>query len=238
MCGLMRHDELAVVPGGAHELFIAAYVGDPGSYELYLAAPELCSQVPITVDGDTTIDAPPLEPCDMESFGSAEEVARRTTPPTSGGRLWIEVDNALAPAGYDWCRLDVVVLPAGTTLNEVGRGEAWPSGAVNLHQTSTRHVDPRDLANVDTAGLVPVLQMPPAGTGEVPVFPSVGRGEPWDDRLPEPAYLTPGSYDVHVNRWCVNDESGDEPEDRWCATFTVEVDGDTIVPLPGLEPCS
>jgi len=237
LCELVRHEEQAVVPGGAYELFVGAYFGGPGAYGLYLAAPEHCIQVPVGVNGATTVDVPPLEPCHLEPVGSVEEVARRRTPSDdASARLWIGLDRAMGPDGYDFCRMDVYVMPAGTTLNQIGRGEAWPVGTVNMHLISERHVEGRERRWAENAGRVPVLPMPPSGTGEVMVQPIFLPDGTWDAALPEPVLLSPGAYDVFVHYWCVEDEESGEEEGR-CGRATVDVDGDTVVPLPELGEC-
>ena len=93
VCGLIRH-ELGewIAPGGSYELFVGTYTGDPGSYELYFGAPERCAQATVSIDGNTTIDLPELEECDLEPIGRPEEIARRTVLPyEAGGTLRIEL---------------------------------------------------------------------------------------------------------------------------------------------------
>jgi hypothetical protein len=237
LCHLIRHEEQAVLAGGAHELFVGAYRGGPGAYGLYFAAPELCIQIPIGVNGTTVVDIPRLEACELEPIGSADEVARRPSPPEDAdGRLWIELDSSLGGDDYDFCRLDAYLLPAGTTLNEIGRGETWPIATVNFHMASSRHIDGRELRWAANPGRVPVLAMPPSGTGEVMVFPMFGPDGNWDAFAPDPARVPSGRYDLRVYQWCaVEEESGQE--DTWCGSATVDVAGDTIVPLPELGAC-
>lgn len=89
------------MPGGAYELFVGAYFGGPGFYEHYLAAPDYCLQVPVGVNGNTVVDVPELLPCSIAATGRPEEIARRTPPPAdAAGRLWVELESAMARQGY------------------------------------------------------------------------------------------------------------------------------------------
>ncbi len=233
--------EAALVPGGAYELFVGAYIGEPGNYGLYLSAPQHCLQFPVTVDGDTVVDLPELEPCELEPLGSPEEIARRTPPPVeAGGTLRVVVDSALQPDGFGFCRLDTVLLPAGTTLNDIGRGHAWPSGTFNLHRRDPRTIEGTEERWARAPGLVPILSMPPSGTGEMMVNPNIRPDGPWDTRFPDPVALSAGSYDLRFENWCES-EPGEEDDDdnvrHRCGFVAVEVDGATIVEMPELGVC-
>ncbi|MCL1599221.1 MAG: hypothetical protein M3094_08560, partial [Actinomycetia bacterium] len=72
ICGRIRNEGELVLPGGQYDLFIGTYIGDPGGYGMYLAAPEYCAQVTISIDGDTTVDIPDLEKCDIPPRGDPE----------------------------------------------------------------------------------------------------------------------------------------------------------------------
>jgi len=235
-----QETEPALVPGGAYELFVGAYVGDPGRYDLYLAAPEDCLQFPVTVDGDTVVDLPELEPCNLEPRGSPEEIARRTPPPVeAGGTLRVLVDSALQPEGFDCGRLSAVLLPAGTTLNDIGRGDAWPSGMFSLHRFDPGNVEEEDEARwAGSPGQVPILPMPPSGSGAMGIGPYIRPDGPWDTRFPDPVPLASGSYDLRIEDWCGNEGGEDDAEARQrCAFLAVEVDGATIVEMPELGAC-
>ncbi len=236
LCNLIRHDEQAVMPGGAYELFVGAYVGGPGAYQQYLAAPDYCLQVPVGVNGNTIVDVPELQPCNLEPIGRPEEIARRTLPPENAdGRLWVEFDSALGRDGYDFCRVDAYVLAAGTTLNEIGRGEVWPAGLVNFHMAMPRHMEGDHLRWAANPGLVPILAMPASGTGEMMLPPHFDHDGTWDSHFADPVSLAAGSYDVVVYQLCASEDS--EGEDFWCGSATVDVDGDTVVALPELGEC-
>ncbi len=232
--------EPALVPGGAYELFVGAYRGEPGSYDFYLAAPEHCLQFPVTINGDTVVELPELEPCTLEPLGSPEEIARRAAPPVeAGGTLQVEVDSALNPEGFDFCRLDAVLLPGGTTLNDVGRGETWPSGLFNLHRLDPRFVEGEDAQRLARSpGLVPILAMLASGQGEAMINPDMRDGGSWDARFPDPVALAAGSYDLRLQEMCENEGAQDEDDIAIrCAFVTVEVDGATIVEMPELGMC-
>ena len=233
LCHLIRHEERAVVPGGAYELFVGAFLGGPGAYGLYFAAPERCVQIPIGVNGDTVVDVPPLEPCDLEPIGSPEEIARRGVQAVEAtGRLWFEVDSGVKRDDFDFCRLDAVLVDAGTTLNQVGRGEVWPTGLVNFHLAASRELEGANLQLAQQPGLVPILAMPPSGTGEMMVYPDFDSGS-WDSVV-DPVVIAAGRYDLRFTQWCAREDGG---EQSWCAMVTVDVDGDTVVAMPALGAC-
>jgi hypothetical protein len=126
--------------------------------------------------------------------------------------------------------LMIIVLPAGTTLNDVGREEVWPSGGFRTHLE--RRGDQPHVEELLRLGAVaaPVMEVPPTG-----VF---GHLEPFwlhdapPDRLPL-TLLAPGDYDVHVQ---VSGHA-DEFEDKRCGRTQVTVDGDTVIDMPELGVC-
>ena len=236
LCNLVQREERAVIPGGAHELFVGAFRGGPGAYGLYFAAPDLCIQIPIGVNGPTVVDVPSLESCTLDPVGSPDEVARRTTPPADAdGSLRIDVPTLVGRSGYEFCSLHAYLLPAGTTLNAIGRGDAWPAGTVNIHRSPWEEGSGEERRLADRPGAVPLLAMSPSGTGEVTLFPMIHPGFEWDDGLPDPVPVANGSYDLWFYEWCA--EEGAESEDYWCAKVPVDVFGDTTVPLPELGEC-
>ena len=240
VCHLIRHEEgEAIVPGGSYELFVGAFIGDPGNYGVYFAAPEYCLQFPVTVNGDTVVDLPELEPCDLDPIGRPEEIARRTLPPFEpGGTLRVEVDSAIAAEGFDGCGLSAVLLLAGTTLDDVGIGDVWPSGAFSLDRPSHQHVEGDEEARrwAEASGLIPILPAPPSGTGEVGLRPYFRHDGPWDTFFPDPVPLAAGLYDLRVQESCHRE--GEDHESLYCGIVTVEVNGDTVVGMPELEDCS
>ena len=107
---------------------------------------------------------------------------------------------------------------------------------MNFHTISERHIEGPERRWAEEPGLVPILPMPPSGTGEMMVRPMFDVPGAWDTYELEPVTLPSGPYDISIFYWCVEDEHSEE-EERWCATTTVDVDGDTVLPLPDLEPC-
>ncbi|MEA3511517.1 MAG: hypothetical protein U9R51_08790, partial [Actinomycetota bacterium] len=239
VCSLIRHEEGdAIVPGGSYELFVGAFIGDPGNYGVYFAAPEYCTQFPVTVNGDTVVDLPELEPCELDPVGRPEEIARRIIPPFEpGGTLRVEVDSAVIPEDFDHCGVSAVLLPAGTTLNDVGKGDVWPLGVFSLWRQNPEHIGSGDERRWARApGLVPILPAPPSGTGEVGLQVHIRGDGPWDTFFPDPVPLAAGAYDLRVEENC--HRRGEEIETLRCGFVTVEVDGDTVVEMPQLEDCS
>ena len=246
ICWLVGHDydgqgpgEL-VLPGGSYELFVGTFIGDPGSYALYFAAPERCAQVTVNVDGDTVVGVPELDECALEPIGSPEEIARRSSdPPTGDSHLWVEIPSAVNQDGCP-AHFTAVLLPAGTTLGEIGRGDAWPVGGVSFGYVwlGDDEGDPRRTLIASESGLVPIL---PYGTGGgVPgIHPEVDWQEPWDAFFPEPVALDPGIYDlrIHSEGWETEECCDDSCRREFCGSVVVDVDGDTIVPFPEWGEC-
>jgi len=236
VCWHIPHEaEAALVPGGTYELFVGAYIGEPGNYGLYFAAPD-----PVTVDGDTVVDLPELEPCELDPIGRPEEIARRTPPPgEAGGTLRVRVDSALQPGGFDFCGLSGVLLPAGTTLNDIGRGDAWPSGAFSFGRPNPRDIEQADEQRwARMPGQVPILSMPPSGTSLIGFGPDIRPDGPWDTRFPDPVALPTGSYDLRIENICEDEDAQNDDDVRHrCGFVAVEVDGATIVEMPELGVC-
>lgn len=125
----------AVLPAGTYDLFIGSFPLGVGNFNTYVPAPERCAVVSVTVDGDTEVAVPDLGPCDLGPLaGTAEEIARRQPPPDTGGptgTLRVTLTEHLSDEGvHVFYRL--AVLPAGTTLNQIALGDAWPVGAACL----------------------------------------------------------------------------------------------------------
>ncbi|MFV9673051.1 MAG: hypothetical protein ACNYZH_07465 [Acidimicrobiia bacterium] len=240
VCGLIRHEEgEAIVPGGSYELFVGAFIGEPGNYAVYFAAPEYCTQFPVTVNGDTVVDLPELEPCDLDPVGRPEEIVRRVIPPFEpGGTLRVEVDSVVTPEGFDQCGLKAVLLPALTTLDDVGTGDAWPNGGFSFYRYNPEHFegDPEARRWAEAPGFVPILPAPPSGTGEVGLWAAIRGDGPWDTFFPDPVPLAAGAYDLRVEEACHRE--GEDYEVLRCGVVTIEVNGDTVVEMPELEDCS
>ncbi len=132
--GLHREDlgaRPAVLAAGDYDLFIGSFSRGVGNFNTYVPAPDLCVVVPITVDGDTEVTVPDLGPCDLGPLaGTAEEIARRQPPSDTGsttGTLRVTVTEHLSDEGIH-ADYQLAVLPAGTTLNQIALGDAWPVG--------------------------------------------------------------------------------------------------------------
>ncbi|MGI9608748.1 MAG: hypothetical protein ACR2NL_00485, partial [Acidimicrobiia bacterium] len=136
--GLHREDigaRPAVLAAGNYDLFIGSFPLGVGNFDTYVPAPERCAVVPVTVDGDIEVALPDLERCDLGPLaGTAEEIARRQPPPDNGGpagTLRVTLTEHLSDRGVH-VNYRLVVLRAGTTLNQVAMGDAWPIGSACL----------------------------------------------------------------------------------------------------------
>ncbi len=125
----------AVLDAGQYDLFFGLFTRGIGAYDGYLAAPETCATVSVIVDGDVDIDVPPLEACEMQYLaGTPDEYARRNPPPPGEptGTLRLEVTDFRSPGEEGQFihggQLRAAVVLAGTSLNDVGRGDVWPAG--------------------------------------------------------------------------------------------------------------
>ncbi len=242
VCHILRHGNELVVPGGPYELFAGTFIGEPGSYTLHFGAPERCGQMTVAVDGDTVVNLPALEECDLEPIGRPEELARRTAAPFEpGGTLQVELPSGFGPEEFASCELSAVLLPVGTTLNDIGRGDVWPSAAARMHLPTVRHIDdPAAVRLGNESGLVPILGVGSTGS-PVRLHLQVDGNRAWDASLPDPVPLAAGSYDLRLEEWCLRDEHVDDPgpDDMRtrCASITVEIDGDTVVAAPEFGAC-
>jgi len=212
---------VVMVPGGVHDRT--------------LPAPTACNALDIVVDGDTTVRIPPLPACaaelpDLVVESEPWQIPDRVDPATPGaGTLRVTLPSLILPEeieGEHGGEVSIVVLPAGTTLNEVGREQVWPSGG------SRTWLEPAGRPGLDGLGPValPIMEVPPTGM--------FGWFDPWwlaeasDDELPL-AVLAPGDYDVHTD---ITGHSHDG-EDRRCGHTTVTIDGPTVIDLPELGDC-
>jgi hypothetical protein len=224
----------AVFPAGEYDLFVGLFPNGVGRFDLYIPAPELCATERITIGGATEVDLPELRPCSLGPLaGTAEEIARRRPPepdvPT--GPLLVMETGYIADVEESEYRL--VVLPGGTTLNEVALGEAWPVGAVCMHYRPLDDIDPNVAARIESEGVpLPVMGYP-AADGDIACIDPLDYLEsgiaPRDlARLPD------GPYDVRIQVYTWSEEEG---ESRRCAQMSVEVSGDTTVTAPPLGEC-
>lgn len=227
-------EQEAILKPGDYELYVGAYDGDPGDWRFFVAAPAACTTIPVTIGGDTTVEVPPLGPCSISAIGSDREIQRRSPPP--GDR-----DSSLhvrlpTPHGNDsphGCHLQMAILPAGTTLNDVGRGDVWPSGGVAVGRPSLEHVDP---SVIDVPVLAPILAYPTT-SGLADLYIDLGQDGSWMGSTLNPVPLISGEYDLHVEQACLVQPDDDEDAIRTCGMATVAVRGATIVDLPDLGAC-
>ncbi len=227
-------EQQAILEPGDYELYVGAYDGDPGDWRFFVAAPMACSTIPVTIGGDTTVEVPPLGPCSIGAVGSDREIERRSPPP--GDR-----DSSLrvrlpTPHGDDspfGCVLHMAILPTGTTLNDVGRGDVWPSGGVAVGRPALEHVDP---SMGDEAVLVPILAYPTT-SGLFDLWIDLRHDGSWMGSSLDPAPLIAGEYDLHVEQACFVQPDDDEDAVRTCGMGTVDVQGATVMDLPDLGDC-
>ncbi len=215
-----------MVPGGVHGRTLAA-------------APTVCLALDITIDGDTDLQLPPLPPCDADLPDLVVDsdpwrTPEPVDPSTPGaGTLRVTLPSLVLPddvEGEHGGELMIVVLPEGTTLNQVGREEMWPAGGFRTHMEPRRgqpHIEELERLG---AVVAPIMEMPPNG--------AFGHLESWwlHEARPEQLPLTllaPGDYDVHVQ---ISGHS-DHGEDKRCGRTTVTIDGDVVVDMPDLGEC-
>ncbi len=222
----------AILEPGSYELFVGIFPGSPGDWRFFVAAPQACAQVPVEVAGDTIVDLPPLGPCAVLPVGNAQEVARRSPPAVTGdGSLGVRLRAPFE--GRFGCVVRMVLLPAGATLNDVGRGDIWPSGGVEVHLRSEQDFDPEREVK---PGVVPILAYPTT-EGLRAVGPGDRPDGAWDGDLPAPVPLAAGRYDLRVERICLQQPDDHEDAAVTCAMMSVEVTRDTVIDLPDLGEC-
>jgi hypothetical protein len=227
-------EQEAIVDPGPYELYVGSYLGSPGDFKFYVAQPTACAQIPLVVGGDTVVDMPELGPCDIPAIGNPQEVARRSPDLAIGNSsLRVRLASGVGDGPFG-CNLLMVLLPSGATLNDVGRGNVWPSAGVEFGTPRRSDVGS---ATPDRSGLVPMLLYP--STDGLRSLNSHFRDNDasWDLDFPDPVALDPGIYDLRVDQRCPQRPDTEEDADRSCGMVTVDVDGDTIVDLPQLGPC-
>lgn len=226
-----------VLDAGPHTLLAALVPGGvPG--RTLPAPPTACVALDINVDGDTEIELPPLPECDADLADLVVDTGTWQTPEPvdparpGAGTLRVTVPSLVLPEGIEGeygGEFSIVVLPSGTTLNEVGREQVWPSGGFR------GYIEPTDSPNFDQlvrlgAVDLPIMEVPP--NGEFGFLDPHWLSEAPVGQLPL-VVLAPGDYDVHV-QLSGHSEGG---EDRRCGRTTVTIDGDTIVEMPDLGEC-
>lgn len=219
---------------GTYTMLAAVVEGRPGRHATGTAS--ACSAFDVRIDGDTVVDVPTLPACDVD-LGGSDDPWRNPPPvdPATQGAGTLHVVFPDLVAEERGGELIVVVLPAGTTLNDVGREQVWPAGA-----TRTWLIDEGTIEEGQTVGevVVPVAELPATGSARALEPLWLAEGQP-ANRLPL-AVLAPGTYDVHV-QIRIHDPPEQEHSDRAkndrCGTFEVTIAGDTVVDLPELGEC-
>ena len=126
--------------------------------------------------------------------------------------------------------LTIVVLPAGTTLNDVGREQVWPSGGFHTGlepRSDQPHI--KELLSLGAVAL-PIMTVPP--TVELGWLDTWWLAEAPVEQLPL-TLLAPGDYDVYLQLTT----HAEEGEDHRCGRTTVTIDGDLVVDSPDLGEC-
>jgi hypothetical protein len=225
-------EQEAILAPGNYELFVGSYLAFPGDWRFFVAAPRACAQIPVTIGGDTMIAMPELGPCPVSQVGNPEEIARRSSSTSGDASLRLRVAQPSTSDSQFGCHLRMALLPAGTTLNEVGRGEVWPSGGTALYLPPENQIE---AARVQP-GLVPILAYPTtSGLRDLSV--AMREDGTWDTAFPDPVALNAGSYDLWLQQTCFQQPDDDENALRSCAKVSVDVRGETIVEMPEFGEC-
>jgi hypothetical protein len=243
LCGF--HGGHEPLDAGPHTLVVAQYEGlPPGNAPL--PDPTHCLAMDINISGDTHVKIPDLPLCDVAQALDPDDwrhVEPVSASSPGAGTLKVRVPDQRLPVelefeGGDRGEFHVVVLPSGTTLNEVGREQMFPSGTgcVRL-QTENESEGELELRPVE----IPIGDLPPLGqpscldptwlNGARPV-PGLPPGPPADDSTLPLTVLAGGTYDVRV--WVFN---GGSEHEKLCASFEATIDGDTVVDVPELGEC-
>lgn len=237
LCDLRWEDGPARLEPGPYTMLAAVVSGAPSEAKL-AAEPSACAAVDISVNGETLVPIPPLPPCEANLASLVVDPDPWRAPPTvdpstpGAGVLRVTVPSFVLPDGLesgDGGELSIVVLPAGTTLNEVGREEVWPTGGFRTWlapRDSAHGEELRALGEVD----VPITAVP--ANGAIVGLEPHWLAEATPDQLPV-TVLAPGRYDVRVQATSHSHES----QDSLCGQMTVTIDGDTVVDMPELGEC-
>ncbi len=168
LCGFHHEAEPPRSPRGAYTLVGGVTWGSPGDPAEGIDLVS-CVAIDVQVDSDTVVDLPPFEPCDVRIGGGDPDPWRHPTPvdpSTPGsGTLKVLVPEFVMPpwiGSRDGGELMVVALPAGATLNEVGRQQLWPAAAAATWLQPAGFRARRELARQGSA-LLPLAALPPSG---------------------------------------------------------------------------
>jgi hypothetical protein len=225
-------EQEAILSPGDYELFVGSYPSFPGDWRFFVAAPQACAQIPVTIGGDTTIEMPELGSCPVSEVGDPQEIARRATATDGDSSLHLRLEQPYTLDSQFGCYLRMALLPGGTTLNEVGRGEIWPSGGTALGIPPLSQIE----GGIVNPGLVPILAYPTT-SGLRDLYVDIRGDGTWDTSFPEPTALEAGRYDLWLQQACLQQDGEDENALRSCAMISVGIRGETIVEMPQLGEC-
>jgi hypothetical protein len=236
LCDYRWEEGPAQLEAGPYTL-LAVLVEGAVSGRSIATEPSACLALDIQVDGETLVPLPDLPPCEtsLSALVVDADPWRMPDPVDSttlgAGTLRVTVPALVLPDDIeaDGGELVAVVVPAGTTLNEVGREQVWPSGGVRTWLPTADGPQGEEIRALGPVAL-PIRAVPPNG--------AFGHLDPYwlaetpVERLPL-TLLAPGDYDVHV----VATGHSHQGEDHRCGRTTVTIDGDTVVDMPELGGC-
>ena len=234
LCDFRWEEGPAQLEAGRYTL-VAALVEGGTTGRSIAAEPMACLTLDVRVDGETLVPLPDLPPCEADLSALVVDPDPWRTPapvdPNRAGSVRMTMPALVLPEDIkgEGGELAAVVLPAGTTLNEVGRQQVWPSGGVMVWLPGADEPHGREIRALGPVQ-VPIMAVPANGA-----FSGLDPGwlaEAPHERLPL-SLLAPGDYDLRVR---VTGHSH-EGEDHRCGFSTVRIDGDTVVDMPELGEC-
>lgn len=243
--------EPVVFEGGTYDVVVLGVVGlGSGDVSSYVPAPDWCTRFTAVVDGNTTVEAPPLVPCSLGPIaGDPADVADRHAPVVElsepgAGTVTLVVPDAVSPvrepdadpaADHAGGSMLAIVLPEGTTLDQVGRHEVWPSGIVCMRVFTPEFVvaleDSHDRERLTGPFPLPVTVLPQTGHHPACYFPFDLRDTLAGGGGLEPVVLATGTYDLHLEVSIAIDGLVGAEQHR-CLSQQIAVDGDVTVDVP------
>ena len=237
---------------GTYDVVVSIAIGlSNANLNRFIPAPERCVRFPVVIDGDTEVDAPAPGPCELGPIaGDPADAAALRAPVVDpsdpgAGTLTVILPDAISPAA----RPDVdlasqeaggtivtVALPSGTTLDEVGRREVWPSGVVCTETVTPEFTASRGAeaqSEATRARSLPLLALPATGFPPhcLPPWATDSDGRLGDGAY-EPVTLARGVYDLYLEASSVVGDIGAHAAERRCFRQEVEIDGDVEVDVP------
>jgi hypothetical protein len=221
-------------------LFVVNGLGE-GDLDGFLPAPALCSSFPVTIDGDTVVEAPPLGPCAVGALAGdpADHPERQRAPvdpATPGaGTLTVLLEGVVSPFPSEHSnhagRLFALAVESGVGPSDIGRGEAWPVAAscTGLLSPESPFLDGPDRPLAESPMPLPLLAMPAVAGEPVCLDPLAER-----DALPDGVLLAPGAYTVTLQMEIEVAMAEGEGTIGETACFVTEavVDGDVVIEAP------